>query len=430
MERNLPCLKASHFILPVASLAFVGAWNAAQVRSIHSVEKAGTELRGKIAVARASAMPDFAASSGSGKSGGLVAKAGGKNRDWKEVAAMLLDMEKGSSTHDLRAQMAFQQELRSMSRDEIIAALDDIEKLGLSDEARELLESSMLEALIKHDPEYALKRFADRIEGDSNEFSWQLSTAFGQWAKTDLAAAMKWFDDQVRDGKFDSKSLDGRSDTLLQFESELMESMIASDVNSAAQRLASLPEDQRREVLEKLSFADLSPAEQKAYTDLVRQYIPADERQGSFAHIASQLVDDSGYGKVTAFLDAVQATPEERAAAAKQTADSQLEQLADEGKVTRQAVDQLRDWLKQQSPGNVDSLTGKALAEAAQDGGNFDYAEASQLVLQYQKSTGSDDILIAFLEGYSAHSNLEQAQHLAEMISDERRRAQVLKHLK
>jgi len=429
MERNLSCLKTSHFILPVASLALVGAWNAVQVRSIHSVEKTGTELRGKIAVARASSMPDLAGSSGSGKAGGTNSKAGVKNRDWKELAAMLLEAEKGTSS-DLRSQMAFQQDLRGMSRDEIIAALDDIANLGLSDEARELLENQMLDALIKQDPEYALKRFADRIEGDSNEFSWQLSTAFGQWAKTDLAAAKRWFDEQVRDGKFDSKSLDGRSDTLLQFESELMESLIATDVNAAAQQLAGLPEDQRREVLEKLSFADLSPAEQQAYTDLIRQYIPADERQGSFAHIASQLVDDSGYDKVTAFLDAVQATPEERAAAAKQTADSQLEQLADEGKVNQASVDKLRDWLKEQSPGNVDSLTGKALAEAAQDGGEFDYAEASQLVLKYQKSTGSDDILVAFLEGYSAHSNLDQAIHLAEMISDERRRAQVLKNLK
>lgn len=429
MERNLFCLKASHFILPVVSLALVGAWNASQVKSIRALEENGADLREKISTARAS-MPDLASMSASGKTGGSGATARRKITDWKELADKLLAFEHGAGSTDLRSQMEIQQDLKNMTKDEMIAALDEIAGMDLSEEARGLLESSILESLIKQDPEYALKRFANRIEGDSNEISWQLATAFSDWAKKDLAGARQWFDEQIRNGAFDSKSLDGRSDTLVQFEAGLMESLIGSDPNAAAQRLAMLPEEQRREVLERLPFEKLSPAEQQAYTTMVRGLVPGDERQGSFAHIASQLVDDTGYGKVSAFLDSVQATEAERAAAAKQTADSQLEQLAEEGKVNRQSVDQLRAWLAQQSPGNVDSLTGKALAEAAQSGGEFTYEQASQLILQYQKSTGSDDVLIAFLEGYSAHSNLEQARHLADMISDEKRRAQILRKLK
>ena len=86
--------------------------------------------------------------------------------------------------------------------------------------------------------------------------------------------------------------------------------------------------------------------------------------------------------------------------------------------------------MDKQAPGQTDSITGKALAEAAQEGGKFDYDAASQLVLQYQGSTGRDDVLIAFLEGYSAHSNLEEARALAEMIADPKQREQILGQLK
>jgi hypothetical protein len=39
-------------------------------------------------------------------------------------------------------------------------------------------------------------------------------------------------------------------------------------------------------------------------------------------------------------------------------------------------------------------------------------------------------VLVSFLQSYSARSNLEGALHLAEMISDEQRRAQILRQLK
>ena len=75
-------------------------------------------------------------------------------------------------------------------------------------------------------------------------------------------------------------------------------------------------------------------------------------------------------------------------------------------------------------------IAGKALAEAAQDDGEFDFDSASEWVLDYQKKSGNDDVLTAFLDGYSAHSNLEEAQALIGLISDPVRRQQFLDELK
>lgn len=425
MQRNLSYLKASQIMPPLLALVLVGAWNASQMRSIRSLEAEGVELRGKIATALAS-----------GDTGADPARPKGSHSatrgsiDWKQMPAVIAAVQNGGEKSQLRAMIDLQQRLKNMSREEMIAALDEIAGLDLSDGDREALIAMILEPLVKLDPQYALARFVDQIESDSSSVGWHLATAFGQWLKTDPAGALAWFDRQIADGKFESRTLDGKSEMRAKFEAEALQTLLSSDLAAAALRIQALPEDQRREVLEQLSFPDLAPADRQAYADLVRQLVPADEREGSFAHIASQLVNGSGYDQVSSFLDSVQASPAERAAAAKQTANSQLERLGLEGDVSRAQVDSLRTWLDKQAPGQTDSITGKALAEASQNGGTFDFEAASQLVLQYQQSTGSDTILVAFLEGYSAHSNLETAQQLAGMINDPRLREQILQQLK
>ena len=429
MQRILPRLKATHLIPPVAALILVGAWNSVQLRSISSLENDASAMQEKISTAVAAGnFRPVAASTDRPKK--VTATDRKQPHDWKELAARLLEIETGGGRDDLRAGLSFQQELAGMTQEEMTAALDEIAGLDLSDEARESLESLILAPLIREDPQLALERFADRIGSESSEITWQLSTALRDWAKKDLAGATAWFDRQIADGKFDSKTLDGRSEERTRFEAALMQSLLTSDPNAASQRLANIPEDQRRGVLEQIAFPDLGPQDQKTYAELVRQLVPQDERAGSFAHIASVLVDASGYGKVSSFLDAVQATPAERAAAAMQTAESRMQSLGLEGNVTPADVDRLREWLTRQAPGQVDSITGKAIAEAAQDHGKFKFAEASQLVLQYQKSSGNDDVLVAFLQSYSARSNLEEAIHMADLISDAKRRAEILNQLK
>ncbi len=422
-------MKATYLIPPVAALVLVGAWNAVQLRSISSLENNAVTLREKIATALASG--NFpAASSTANQPNEATASARKQFHDWKELSSRLVEMQNGGGHSDLRAGVNFQQELAGMTKEEMTAALDEIAGLDLSAEARETLESLIIAPLIREDPQLALERFGDRIGSESSAIGWQLSTALRDWAKKDLAGATAWFDRQIADGKFDSKSLDGRSEERTRFEAALMQSLLSSDPNAASQRLADIPEDQRREVLEQIVFPDLGQQDQKTYAELVRQLVPQDERAGSFAHIASELVDDSGYGKVSNFLDAVQATPAERAAAASQTAESRLQSLGMDATVTRADVDSLREWLTRQAPGQVDSITGKALAEAAQGQGKFKFAEASQLVLQYQQISGGDDVLVAFLQSYSARSNLEEAIHMADLIADEKRRAKILNQLK
>ena len=429
MQRTLSCLKISLFIPPVMALVLIGVWNAFQVGSIADLEKEGVVLRNQISTALATAN-SHPSPSGQNR---LHKSAGGMGKgaiDWADLSNRMLQMQDGGGMSEMRAMMNFQQSLLKMSKEDMIAALDQIASLGLSDEARQMLESMLIGPLIGKDPELALKRYAGRINEGENGMGWQLSTALRNWAKKDLASSTAWFDGQIADGKFESRTLDGKSELRGQFEAALIETLMASDLEATSRRIAAMPEEQRREILQQLRFTELGPDGQMAYASLIRQLVPADEREGSFAYVVSQLVDDSGYDKVSAFLDRVQATPEERAASAKQAAESQLQTLSNSGNVTRESIDSLREWLNHQAPGQTDRITGKALAETAQNGGEFTFSQASQLVLHYQQTSGSDEVIISFLEGFSAHSNLEEAKQLADMITDPKRREEILNQLK
>jgi hypothetical protein len=406
-------LKATHFIPPVVALVLAGIWNAAQMRSISSLEKDAASLREKV-----SAAPVSGEAPRGGRRDPSAASTRKQPIDWKQLS---------NGTGELDDEN-LEEQIEEMTQAEILAALESVAALE-EGESRDALESMLLDSLIQQDPELALSRFAGRITSDAEGIGWQLSTALGAWAKKDLTAATAWFDKQIAAGTFDSTSLDGKSEMRIQFESALMESLLLSDPNAAGQRLGALPEGDRREVLEQLPFEELGASGQKTYTELVRQLIPADEREGSFANIASQLVNDDGFANVSAFLDAVNASPAERAAAAIETAETHFETLAEDGKVTRADVDALRTWLERQAPGKVDGITGRALAEAAQEDGQFTLEEASRLVLDYQKSSGSDDVLVAFLKSYSARSNLKEVQELVNKIQDPKLRADITKEL-
>ncbi len=335
--------------------------------------------------------------------------------NWKTIPSLMDD-----SLPDNMARMLalaeFHQKLGTISRTELVTALDNLDSFELSPEVRRKLESAILDPLIVKDPEYALSRFADRIDSDPDGIGRQLAAALREWVKKDPTAASDWLDRQIAEGKFLSKTLDGKSEILGRYEAFLMESLMSEDPAAAARRLAGVPEDQRLESLQQLSFEDLGEPEQQVYIDLVRRLVPEAERQGTFAHIGEQLFFSGGYDKVSAFLDAAKATPTERAAAAAQAVNSRLSYSAQD--ISPQDLAEIESWLGTQAPQSVGKIIGKALAEAAQIGGKLSYEDASKFILIDQKTHGTDDGLVAFLKSYSASSNLEQAADLIERVSD------------
>ncbi len=346
--------------------------------------------------------------------------------DWKKVAAEMGEMRNGGMG-DMRTFMRFQQKLQSMSKEELVSALEEIVGLDLPDESRQMLEQMLLGPLCQKDPEFALTRYIDRINDERGGMSWQLAKAMKDWAGKDPAGATAWFDQQIAVGKFDSKSLDGKSRARMQFEGMLIGTLISTDPAAAAARLKSLPEDQRADAMRNNMGNNIKDEDQLAFANLVREGLPEEDQAKTLAQQASMKAWGEGYTQITEYLDRIQATPAERAVCVEEAAESKVQQLTRNKKITREDIDAMREWATSQAPDTTDKVTGAALASSTHANQKLEFSEAAALATQYHEASGNDDVLIGFLTtGGAGHRNKEEARALAEKISDVKKREEIL----
>ena len=345
--------------------------------------------------------------------------------DWKKVAGQFAEMRSRGGMTDMQSMMKLQRRLQAMSKDEIGAAFET------PAEAREMLEQMLISQLAEKDPEFTLKKFVDRLQERDGSMSWSLANAMQAWARKDPARAIAWFDQQIAAGKFDSKALDGKSQPRLNFEGSLINLLLDSDPSAAGSRLAALPQDQRHEALQSGFNHPLTAENEAAFAKLVRDHIPAEEQARTLAEKTSSLVrGDQSYKRVTEFLDRIQAPPPTapnapnapnappRTACVEQVAESELQHISFQKKITRENINKMREWVSSEAPESVGSITGTALANASQNGRKMEFSEAAELALEYHNAAGNDAVLSAFLESWPARKNKEQARTLAEKIAD------------
>ncbi|MBC8128646.1 MAG: hypothetical protein H8M99_16025 [Gloeobacteraceae cyanobacterium ES-bin-144] len=418
-------MKPNLLIPPLAALILSAIWIVSQQHSISQLDHENSILE--------KALADHASSQDTDLSNGKAAASSKPTKtkdsmDWKKIAAQMAEMQSAGGMGDMRSMIKLHQRLQEMSKEELIAALDEIAALDLPTQAKEQLEMMLLGPLIEKDPEFALTKFMDRIGNEQSAWGWQLASAFSEWAKKDSGKAIAWFDQQIAAGKFDSKSLDGKSRFRTQFEGSLMGALIGSDPAAAATRLSAMPEDQRTDVLR--SFHQLKEQDQLAFAKLVRSQVPEKEQAKLIGTKAAQFVYKGGYPKVSETLDRIEATPAERTATAKEAANYQIGNLGNKKTITHEDIDAMREWVSTQAPESVDSITGNALARSLQSQHKTEFADVAALALQYHEASGNDEVLVAFLDNYQVRQNKEQALLLVEKITDEKSRERILKRIK
>jgi len=420
-------VKPIHLIAPAIALAIAGGLVGAQRRTISRLGNESALLRKHIAAEKGRI--DRQASDLSPARPPKPENADDKI-DWAEVAGIFGDMQNGGGVGDMRKMMSFQSRLRKMDKDQLLAALDQIEALELGDDERMMLEAMLIGPLAEKDPELLLNRFSERIGDERNGMSWQLANALGEWAKKDRAAAIVWFDKEIAAGTFDSKSLDGKSQVRLSFETNLIAQLLSTDPEAAGARIAALPADQRKDALNGYGFQQLKAEGQAAYADLVRTHLPEDERYEVFGQQASMIAMMGSLEKVGAYLDRIGATGEERIKAAEKAASGKITSSSHQTRVTEEKIDSMREWLGTQAPGSVDRVTGETLGQIAGMNQATKFSDAAGMVLKYHEQSGSDDLLTGFLENHYFGTQNEEARKIAEKISDPEKRKEALDSLR
>lgn len=420
-------MKPVHFISPVIALAIAGGVVGVQRKSISKFEAENTILRERIEAAKT--RPESGQPAPRPGRTNLPGKAK-EEIDWKEMAESFGDMQRSGGVKDMRKIMSFQRKIQAMDKEELIEALDQIAALELDDTQRIMLENMMIGPLVAKDPELALTRYADRLGDERTGMSWQLANALRGWAKKDQSAAIAWLDKEIAAGTFDSKSLDGKSRPRMAFEGGLIASLLGTDQQAAAARIAALPADQRKDVFQSFGFRQMKPDEYAAFAELARSQLPGNDSMEVLGKQASSIAMMGDYGKVEGFMDRISATPEERIRSSEDAARSSITGKAYQSKITGLQVDSMREWLGTQAPESVDKVTGEALGEALSYGGEMKFPEASGLVLKYHAESGSDDLLTGFLDKAHVWQNQEGARGIAEKISDPEKRKKALERIR
>jgi hypothetical protein len=414
-------MKPIHFLPPAVATAIAIAWIAYPYRSIAILDQQSTLLEKHLATAESE--PDAVTTRRK-----LASDLAKGPIDWKQFAAAFDELNSTNGLGDRRLLERFDKRVMEMSIDELNAAMDEIAALDLSDGIRRSLESRLLSRLARLAPEATLQKFIGRLSDNGGNAI--LTDAFKNWAEKDPAATAAWLDREIAAGRFDSRSLDGKSQTRMEFEGALIAALLPKDLRAATSRLASLPPDQRDDALRAypLMFY-FSEKNHVAYAKLVREQLPQDDQASAISRLIANRA--SNLDVVAQYLQRIEATSNERGACVEYAALAKLHSVCSKGKVTRVEVDNFREWANSQAPQSTDKATGKAFALVlAQQQSQTSFADLAALADQYHDEGAGDDILLPMLESPQALQHKEEARTLAGKVSDEKRRNELLEKLK
>jgi hypothetical protein len=264
-------------------------------------------------------------------------------------------------------------------------------------------------ALARRDPRLALDTSIGRISVHPQVVLTQLGIIYGRWAHTDPAAAAEWFDRQAANGALAAVTAGKQQvDPRIYFESQLIRAQAAQDPAAAAARFAAVPEAVREKMLADDWFTTASPEKVKAVAGFLRDHY--EDSSTALAKAASLRVRQGDLGEAAKFLDVLDPAPDERAAIVAEALRTRVTG-SDE---LRTSPQEAREWILKQAPHDASRLTGTMLGQMIEW---HEFSGMSRLALQYREESGSDDVLVAFLQSAPASSKDEILQ-LAEHISD------------
>ncbi len=392
--------------IPVA-VGFVGlAW-----LGVRQAEIRGLRLEAAMAERRESSV-----SAGAGPEGARRQSVESERAQLRRWAAALQSGGSGWLRTDLREV----DEIESMGRDELIAALDGLPDAGLDESQRSGLERRLLSLLGKIDPEYVTRRYG--------RFS-----ALAGWAKNDPAGAVTWFDQQVAAGNFKSKRPDGELSEEIELRRALVQGLLASDPAAAERVLLGWPEKTRIDFFRGRRSESLVGGITEEIR-LLRKHLPDEDRLGL---LTWPLTDKAWKGELGTvdwteledYFRKMEATPEERRACLLAVARNGRfpRTSGDYFDVVPEDIEALRTWVAEEDPGLIMEATAGALKRVA---GRDDFPFWTEYAVRLHEAGEGDSVLKALLDAHPAGQHPNLARSLAERLPAGEERERYLERYK
>ena len=398
-------------ILPAAVILLAtGAWLTVRSGSIQEAKSRMDELERKISRALIEHHRR-----------GQVDEAG---VDWVGLEKTRHQMRAGS-TDQRKSWLVPMSKLLQLDEAGLMAAYDDLLECDLSPESRAIYEKMILGAGELIAPEWVLERFADKL--DSNEgpvnVAWYLCSAFERVLESDPAKAMEWYEQQRKERRLGGKQL-GVDLAAVRYEVALINHLLVQDPDAAKARFAELPEEARRQGYNVSGAFPLDEGAGEAFADMVRSIADEAERGTLLGDGCSELFYQKGYSAVTAYLDRISASPDERRGVATEIAKRCVSNASWNRGLEVGDVREMWDWLWMECPESADQITGQALASVSWEG----YLESRVEIIEELRRKGvGDGMVTGFIEAGAVPPESAESRRLVEQIEDEelRRRASV-----
>ncbi|MEI7910812.1 MAG: RNA polymerase sigma factor [Verrucomicrobiota bacterium] len=230
---TVTAMKTTSVVMPLVILLAAGVWLAGQFRSIARLEDQNASLQ-RLLGDRGGAV-DSMKSHVSTKTA-----LDGKPVNWAEVASQLRNGNRvGSSSGGfefLNTNQRLLNRFLGLTRNELIADLDDLETAAVPRADRDLICGFLQKPLIEIDPGWLAQRLGSRLKRGEQETS-DLPGVLAKWTLREPQQAVAWLDGQIA-----AKTIAADSKPI---ELAVISALLPYDADAAARRLAALPADKR-----------------------------------------------------------------------------------------------------------------------------------------------------------------------------------------
>ncbi|GAA5128285.1 sigma-70 family RNA polymerase sigma factor [Luteolibacter yonseiensis] len=416
-------MKATTFAPPVIALILGGAWIVTQRQTIQALDRHSdlleTTVSTRTSALIADASPAKLQRSNTYKNSRL-------SIDWSVVAEQFAKANPPGQLNKVD-QFMLEKRLGEMTQEDLLAGIDDISSLDTTREMKESMEEALLRVLGGKFPEFAVVSLIRRYQDATGPVPLCLAEAFGKWAHYDFAKASAWMDEQIAAGTFDYKSLSGENWLQNKLQQVVVKSLLSQPGDAATLRVMQVPEESRENFLLEVALDPLKQDETASFAKLVRNSLPVTGQQKVFSWAACKLAED--LPAVAPFLENIGATSEERAFCVANVAVSKIGNISLQRKIGGTDIAAIRKWIGEQLPEAVDQVTARVLDNAVRMRAKTTFSEAAAFAVEFSHSSGNDELLGEFLKSSAAQSNKDHARTLAEKISDEALRKEILKSL-
>lgn len=414
-------MKAGSYLLSTA-LVLGLVWIASQRLSMARLEEENAVLSGKIA----DSSPPLRAS----VSRIAVTALDKKPVDWREVARELQEGDGSGGKTFLSSKLRLHEGFLLMTREELLAALDEVEAMNLGGWPGATLETRLYRSLLEKDPEAALDHALEHYSSDL----WQPNAEILRyWAAKDLKSAIAWLDAKIATGAIDEKSAAKPFEVRVAFERELIAYLISTDAALARDRVAALPANSRSDLFMVQDFVprrwvtSLKPEDLAAFADLVREQMP-NQRLWLLSEAINGGQSPTDPVRMHDYLAQIGATSDERKACIQDMFEREsnpflgrLSEPDEDGirRISGSGFDEMRAWVSDAAPELVGITTGTALADLS---GTLKYEDLVELALSYHEQDG-DEVMLPLLR---QPLNPPLARSMAARLSDTAKRQEIL----